>query len=63
MTDPVYLGTDTLALARAILATLVLGSGVALVLKRTVAKGQPHAVIDNIGVRMQAWWVMAMLLG
>lgn len=63
MTDPVSLGTDTLALARAILATLVLGSGVALVLKRTVAKGQPHAVIDNIGVRMQAWWVMAMLLG
>ena len=63
MTLALALAPDVLALAQTILATLVLGSGVALVLKRAVARGRPHPVIDNIGVRMRAWWVMAAMLG
>jgi hypothetical protein len=44
---------------QAILATLILGSGVAILLKLRIAKGQPHAAIDNIIIRVNAWWVMA----
>lgn len=54
---------DTLALVQIILFTLCLGSGVAWGLKRRVAKGQPHPVIDNILLRVKAWWIMAALLG
>jgi hypothetical protein len=54
---------NALSLIQAILATLILGSSVAMLLKLHVAKGQPHAVIDNIIVRVNAWWVMAGLVG
>lgn len=37
---------------------LVLASATGLALKRTVAHGQPHAVIDNLNARVNAWWVM-----
>ncbi len=57
------LSSDVLSLTQAILATLILGTGVAILLKLRVAKGQPHAVIDNIMVRVNAWWVMAGLVG
>lgn len=54
---------DALALTQVILAMLVLGSAIGMLLKRLVAKGRPHAVIDNIVIRVQAWWVIAGLLG
>ncbi|MFT3953770.1 MAG: phosphatidate cytidylyltransferase [Piscinibacter sp.] len=37
---------------------LVLASSVGAVLKRAVAHGRPHAVIDNLNARVNAWWVM-----
>ena len=55
--------SDAIAVTQAILATLILGSSIAILLKLRVAKGQPHAVIDNIIVRVNAWWVMAGLVG
>lgn len=58
-----FITSDALAVVQAILATLILGSGIALLLKLRVAKGQPHVVIDNIIVRVNAWWVMAALVG
>ena len=27
-----------------------------------VAKGQPHAVIDNLNARIKAWWVMVLVI-
>lgn len=54
---------DALSLTGVILATLVLGTVIAMLLKYGVAKGQPHGVIDNIVVRMNAWWVISALLG
>jgi phosphatidate cytidylyltransferase len=54
---------DALAVTQVILATLILGSGIAMLLKLAVAKGRPHPVIDNIAVRMNAWWTMAAMLG
>jgi phosphatidate cytidylyltransferase len=63
MTPVASIPADALALTLAILATLILGSGAALVLKHLVAKGQPHEVIDNIAVRVRAWWVIWALLG
>lgn len=60
---PLLITSDALAVAKAILATLILGSGVAILLKLRIAKGQPHAAIDNIIIRVNAWWVMAGLVG
>jgi phosphatidate cytidylyltransferase len=60
---PVSLSPDTLALTQIIFAVLVLGSCTGMALKWTVAKGRPHAVIDNIIIRVQAWWVIAGLVG
>lgn len=54
---------DALSLIQAIIAVLMLGSGIAMLLKRYVAKGQHHAVIDNISVRVKAWWVISGLVG
>jgi phosphatidate cytidylyltransferase len=43
-------------------AVLVLASAVGATLKRAVAHGQPHAVIDNLNARVNAWWVMVALV-
>ncbi|MFO1325215.1 MAG: phosphatidate cytidylyltransferase [Burkholderiales bacterium] len=42
---------------------LVVASLVGYALKAAVAKGQPHAVIDNLNARIKAWWVMVLVIG
>lgn len=44
---------------------LILGtaSAVGALLKRRVAAGQPHPVIDNLNARVNAWWVMVVVVG
>jgi phosphatidate cytidylyltransferase len=37
---------------------LLVASSIAWLLRWRVAKGQPHAVIDNLVARINAWWVM-----
>ncbi len=54
--------STTLQLFLGIFAVLGLASSVALILRRTVARGQPHAVIDNLIARINAWWVMVALV-
>ncbi|MCC7042088.1 MAG: phosphatidate cytidylyltransferase [Burkholderiales bacterium] len=44
-------------------AVLVIASFVGLVLKATVARGEPHATIDNLNTRIKAWWVMVLAIG
>lgn len=63
--DPVtpLIPADALILSSAILATLVLGSVAGMLLKRFVARGRPHATIDNIVLRVKAWWAISALLG
>ena len=41
---------------------LVLATAIGWVLKRRVAAGAPHAVIDNLNARIHAWWVMVGVL-
>lgn len=53
----------TLWVFAGVLAVLLLASTVGAVLKRAVAGGQPHAVIDNLNARVNAWWVMVAALG
>ncbi|MFO1329487.1 MAG: phosphatidate cytidylyltransferase [Rubrivivax sp.] len=48
----------TLALFGGVAAVLSFASAVGLTLKRAVARGRPHAVIDNLNDRVNAWWVM-----
>lgn len=43
-------------------AVLLLASTIAALLKWRVAAGQPHAVIDNLTARINAWWVMVGVL-
>ncbi|MFO1252057.1 MAG: phosphatidate cytidylyltransferase [Inhella sp.] len=42
--------------------TLCLASGTARLIKWRVAGGRPHAVIDNLNARINAWWVMVGVL-
>jgi len=42
---------------------LVIASLVGYALKVGVAKGLPHATIDNLTARIKAWWVMVLVIG
>lgn len=42
---------------------LIFASVVAFILRRVVAKGQPHGVIDNLVARINAWWIMVAFIG
>ena len=44
-------------------AVLVLASIVGWSLKTAMAKGMPHATIDNLNARIKAWWVMVLFIG
>lgn len=55
--------STTLQLFLGIFAVLGFASAVALTLRYAVAKGQPHAVIDNLNDRINAWWVMVAVVG
>lgn len=55
--------STTLRLFLGIFGVLGLAGAVALTLRYTVAKGRPHAVIDNLTDRINAWWVMVALVG
>jgi len=52
-----------LVLAAGVVSVLLLASVVGVVLKLRVGRGQPHAVIDNLNVRVGAWWAMAAMVG
>jgi phosphatidate cytidylyltransferase len=53
---------QTMALFAGIGAILVISSLIGYALKMVVAKGQPHAVIDNLNARIKAWWVMVLVI-
>lgn len=53
---------QTMALFAGIGAILVIASLVGYALKMFVAKGRPHAVIDNLNARIKAWWVMVLVI-
>lgn len=42
---------------------LLLTSVIGAILKWRIAHGQPHAVIDNLTARVNAWWVMVGVIG
>jgi phosphatidate cytidylyltransferase len=54
---------ETMLLFAAVGGVLVVASAVGFVLKRFVAKSQPHGVIDNLNARINAWWVMVAVIG
>lgn len=53
---------QTMALFAAVGAVLVVASLIGYGLKVFVAKGRPHAVIDNLNARTKAWWVMVLVI-
>ena len=53
----------TMSLFGGVLAVLLAASFVSAVLRHVVAHGQPHAVIDNLRQRINAWWVMVGAIG
>lgn len=55
--------SDTMLLFAGIGGVLVVASTIAALLKRRVANGQPHLVIDNLVSRINAWWVMVIAIG
>jgi phosphatidate cytidylyltransferase len=54
---------NLLTLFAGVFAVLVLASATGWILRLKVAKGQPHATIDNLIARVNAWWVMVVVLG
>ena len=54
---------QTLILLAGVLGVLVSASLVGAALKRWVAAGEPHPVIDNLNARINAWWVMVATVG
>src|SRR6266508_1693555 len=53
----------TSVLVAGILGVLVFASVVGLALKVRIARGAPHAVIDNLNARIKAWWMMTAAIG
>ena len=53
----------TLLLFAGVFGVLLLASSIGALLKWRVAHGQPHAVIDNLNARVNAWWVMIGVIG
>ncbi|MGH6648871.1 phosphatidate cytidylyltransferase [Aquabacterium sp.] len=60
LTDAALLPTFLMLLS-SVLGALTLASVVGVVLKHKVARGAPHAVIDNLNSRNKAWWVMILI--
>ena len=54
---------QTVSLFAGIGVVLLVASLVGYALKTMVAKGQPHATIDNLNARIKAWWVMVLVIG
>jgi len=53
----------TFYLVAAIGGVLLLATLVGIGLKALVAGGRPHAGLDNLNARIQAWWILAGLFG
>ena len=47
----------------ALAGVLAFASVVGWALKARLSPGRPHAVIDNLNVRIAAWWLMALVFG
>lgn len=54
---------NALWLTGGVAAVLTMASAAAALLRRRVARGEPHPVIDNLALRIRSWWWMAALLG
>ena len=54
---------QTYSLFAGIGVVLLVASLIGYALKASVAKGQPHATIDNLNARIKAWWVMVLVIG
>ncbi|MDF3832558.1 phosphatidate cytidylyltransferase [Cupriavidus basilensis] len=54
---------ETWLLFGGVFGVLLLASAVTALLRWRVAGGRPHAVIDNLGARVSAWWWMIGVLG
>lgn len=63
MTSTPTYSQETMLLFLGIGGVLVFASVVGFALKRLVAKGAPHSVIDNLNARINAWWVMVIVIG
>ena len=57
------LDATTLLIFGAICSVLLLASATAALLKLRVAGGAPHDTIDNLNARVNAWWVMVLVMG
>lgn len=55
--------STTAALFIGIFAVLLLATGIARLLRLRIAGGAPHAVLDNLNARIDAWWAMVLVVG
>lgn len=55
--------STTISLFVGIFAVLLLATGIARLLRHRLAGGAPHAVLDNLNARIDAWWAMVLVVG
>lgn len=46
-----------------IVAVLAVASTVGIILKKRIPEGEPTATIDNLNARINAWWIMVLVVG
>lgn len=57
------LSGQTFLLSVSVIGVLASASAVGLSLKYWMARGNPHPVIDNLNARINAWWIMFIVVG
>lgn len=63
MTELTPFAWTTIKLFGGVGCVLMFASAIGALLKWRVAHGEPHAVIDNLIARVNAWWVMVAVIG
>jgi phosphatidate cytidylyltransferase len=56
------MNAQTLEIFAGIAGVLILASVIGAILHHLVARGAPHAVIDNLNARIRSWWVLLLVV-
>ena len=56
------MNVETLEIFASIAAALLIASVLGVILRHSIARGEPHAVIDNLNARIRSWWVILLIV-
>ena len=56
------MNAQALEIFAGIAGVLLIASMVGVILRHSIARGEPHPVIDNLNARLRSWWVMLLIV-